>query len=371
MRASDVSEDSAGRVAWPALPDLDAYRQALEAVWEDGWVSNFGPAARRLEALCAAYTGLGLVRSVSNADTGLILAIAALELPPGAPVLVPSFTFPSTLHAVLWNGLEPVFADVDPRSWCLTAESVAPALDRRPRAIVGTHAFLACCDVAGLEAVAASAGAALVFDAAQAFASWIGDTHVGAFGDASVFSFSATKVVTSAEGGLAAFRSPAVADRFERLRSYGMGADDEVGAPGLNGKLSELHATLGCLTVPDVEAEVEARGELVHRYRARLEGRRGVRMQRLAGDLRPTPTQLVVDLGDRRDAAARALAARGIATRTYFRPLHEMPRYARLAAAPLPVTERLGRSLLTLPLHARLTAGAVDRVCDVVVAVTG
>jgi dTDP-4-amino-4,6-dideoxygalactose transaminase len=355
------------RVARPELPPLDELRAALEPVWERAWLSNFGPAALGLERLCAEYTRLPHVRAVSCADAGLVLAVAALGLPRGARAVVPSFTFPSTLHALLWNGLRPMFADVDPATWCLTPESAAPALRSPPAAIVGTHAFMATCDVAGLERLAGELGAALVFDAAQAYGSWIGDRHVGAFGDASVFSFSPTKVVTTGEGGLAALRDPAVAERFAALRGYGMERGAGVRAPGLNAKLSELHAALGHLTLPQVEARVAERAALAARYRARLAG--AVGLQALPEGLRPTPTHVVVDAGDRRDAIAGALAAAGIETRAYFRPLHEMAPYADAERAPLPVTERLGRSLLTLPLHTGLALSDVDRVCDVVLAV--
>jgi dTDP-4-amino-4,6-dideoxygalactose transaminase len=361
-----IRADETLRVARPALPELDDLRDALAETWETGVVSNFGPAARRLEAICREYTGLAHVHAVSSADIGLTLALAALQLPRGARVVVPSFTFPSTLHAVLWNGLRPVFADVDPRTWCLTAESAAPALDGAA-GIVGTHAFMATCDVHGL----ALTGAPVVYDAAQAYATWIGDAHAGAFGAASVFSFSATKVVTAGEGGLATFRDPHAAARFARLRVYGMERDYSVMAPGLNGKLSELHAALGCLTLPRTEELVAAGTELAARYRERLAGVDGTALQRIPAGVRPTPTQMVVDVGERRDAAAAALARHGIETRTYFRPLHAMAPFAELERAPLPVTERLGRSLLTLPLHAGMGALDVDRVCAVLLDVAG
>jgi dTDP-4-amino-4,6-dideoxygalactose transaminase len=351
------------QLARPELPGLDEYAARLAPAWERAYVSNFGEAARELEHVCAGYTGLPHVRTVASADLGLTLAVAALGLPPGARAVVPSFTFPSTLHALLWNRLTPVFADVDPASWCLTAASAAPALGEPPALIVGTHAFLGVCDVAGLEA--ARSGAALLFDAAQAYASRLGDRHVGSFGDASVFSFSATKVVTCGEGGLVAFRDPGVAARFERLRSYGMQRDYDVLEPGLNAKLSELHAALGCLTVPRVEEAVAVRMTLVDRYRERLADAPGVGMQALPPELRPTPTQLVVDVGERREALVAALAAEAIETRCYFRPLHQMDAFAGIERGGLAVTERLGASLLTLPLHAAMSVADVDRVCDV------
>jgi dTDP-4-amino-4,6-dideoxygalactose transaminase len=356
------------QLARPELPDLDEYAARLAPAWARAYVSNFGEAARELERICADYTGLHHVRSAANADLGLTLAVAALGLPPGARAIVPSFSFPSTLHALIWNRLTPVFADVDPATWCLTPGSAAPALDPAPALIVGTHAFLAVCDVAGLEATAAEHGAALLFDAAQAYGSRMGERHVGAFGDASVFSFSATKIVTCGEGGLAVFRDAEVAARFERLRSYGMRPDYDVLEPGLNAKLSEMHAALGCLTVPRVEEAIAVRMALVQRYRERLDGAPGVVMQALPAGLRVTPTQLVVDVGERRDALVVALAVQGIETRRYFSPLHRMDAFAGIERGDMAVTERLGASLLTLPLHGAMGLAEVDRVCDALLA---
>ncbi|HEX6654358.1 MAG TPA: DegT/DnrJ/EryC1/StrS family aminotransferase [Thermoleophilaceae bacterium] len=351
------------RLSRPSLPSLTAYTELLETTWDDGWLSNFGPHGRRFEGACAGYTGLSHVRAVANCDIGLALAVRALGIPPGARVIVPSFTFPSTLHALLWNGLEPRFADVDPDTWCLTAESAAPAVDAATRAIVGTHSFMSVCDVDGLERLAGDAGATLLFDAAQAFASWIGERHVGTYGDASVFSFSPTKIATCGEGGLAAFRDPAHAERFEALRSYG---SDDGELVGLNARLSEPHAALGCLTVEDVEEEVARRARLADRYRERLASLPGVRLQAGTSELRPTPTLLVADLGSARAPVAAALAAEGIETRRYFTPLHTQPGFAGIAAAPLPVSERLGDGALALPLHGQLDEADVDRVCDAV-----
>ena len=354
------------RVSKPRLPPLDAYAAELAQAWELGRISNFGAVAERFEAICGEYTGLPRVRAVSSCDVGLTLAVRALGLMPGASVIVPSFTFPSTLHALLWNGLEPRFADVDPDTWCMTAETARAALDGSADAIVGTHAFMGACDVDGLTALSHDLMCVLLFDAAQAFASWIGSRHIGAYGDASVFSFSPTKVATCGEGGLAVFRDSHAAERFTLLRSYGSDTTYESRLVGLNGKLSELHAALGCQTVRLVEDTVATRAELVKRYRAGLGDIPGVRLQAVAPELRATPTQFVVDLGPARDRVARALRDHGIETRVYFRPLHAMGRFRHLPAARLPVTERLARTSLALPLHTSMDTDAVDHVCAVI-----
>jgi dTDP-4-amino-4,6-dideoxygalactose transaminase len=354
------------RLARPSLPPPGALDGAMAGVLRSGMLSNLATQARRFEAACAAYTGLGPVRCVSSADVGLTLAVAALGLPRGSRALVPSFTFNSTVHALLWNGLEPVFADVDPETWCLGAEQAEGMLAPDVSVVVGTHAFTSACDLPGLDALAAERGVALLFDAAQAFATWHAGRHAAAFGDASVFSFSGSKIVTSGEGGAAVLRSPEADERFHLLRKYGIDGTYESLEVGLNGKLSELHAALGCLTVPGVEREVAARARVVARYRALLGPLDGVRLQAVPPGTRPTPTIFAVDVGPARDAVVAELERARVESRAYFRPLHAMPRFAGLPRGPLPVTERLGASVLALPLFSGMTAADVDRVCEAV-----
>jgi dTDP-4-amino-4,6-dideoxygalactose transaminase len=353
------------RVARPALPPLEQYTQTLEAVWERAWLSNQGPCATAFERAFADYRGGGgRVLCASSADAALTLALRALELPEGSRAVLPSLGFPSSVHALEWNRLRPCFVDVDAADWCLHPEQLEGRLDG-VSVIVATHLFGVPCDVAALERVAAEHGARLVFDAAHAVASWVGDRHVTDFGDASVVSFSGTKVVTGAEGAIAVLRSEPAADRFERLRAYGL---DERGASdgrGLNAKLSELNAALACLTLERLDEQVEARRRLVERYRRGLAGAPGAACQAQPDADRATPTFFAVAIADHRERVRAALAERGIESRAYFPPLHAMPRFAA-TAEPLPVTERLGRSLLALPLYGELEPEVVDEVCEVV-----
>ncbi len=353
------------RVARPSLPPLERYVEMLEGVWERGTLTNDGPAARELEKEFAAYGRLDRVLAASSGDVALTLALAALELPRGTEAVLPSFGYPSTVNAIEWNGLTPRFVDVDPDDWCLHAEQLDVELDN-VSVIVATHMFGAPCDVAGLQALAGERGIALLYDAAQAVATWVGDHHVARFGDASVISLSATKVLTSAEGALVALPDADAADRFAQLRSYGMDRDGISRHRGLNAKLSELHAGLGLLSLAGLDEQLVRRRALIATYRSALEHRAEVRFQRTPAGATPTPGFAVADLGEHRDIVRAALAAEGIESRLYFPALHWMPRLAAVPHAPLPVTERLDRGLLALPLYAELEPSAVEGICAVV-----
>jgi dTDP-4-amino-4,6-dideoxygalactose transaminase len=228
-------------------------------------LSNFSTQCERFEALVGEHMGACHALAVSSGDVGLTLAVAALGVPAGSEAIVPSFTFNSTVHALLWNGLRPRFVDVEEGTYGLDPEAVGRALSERTGLVVGTHAFGVPCDVRALEALAHDHGVPLLLDAAQAIATTLDGRHVSRWGDASVFSFSGTKLVTSGEGGLAVFADEEAAERFLYLRGYGFRGDYMTRWVGLNGKLSELHAALGCLTFPGLGAEVAARLRLMDR----------------------------------------------------------------------------------------------------------
>jgi dTDP-4-amino-4,6-dideoxygalactose transaminase len=325
-------------------------------------LSNFGPQAQRFEQLALAYTGAKRGRAVATCDIGLTLAVKALEIAPGAEVVVPSFTFNSTLHALLWNGLRPRFADVDPGTFGISAETLSSALTDETALVVGTHVFGVPCDVAAIEQTCRAREIPCLFDAAQAFGTWVGDRHIGRFGDASAFSFSATKVTTSAEGGFVTFRNSRADAIFARARGYGFSHDYASSVVGLNGKLSEIHATLGVLAVPRTDELVQRRMSHDALYRERLAGVPGIGFQRIPTEVRASYTHMAVNLGDNRDTVARALDEAGIQTKAYFRPLHSMPLFKDLPHGSLPVTERLGSSLLCLPLYPDLEEAQVDEV---------
>lgn len=340
----------------PELPDLDLYIEHLREIWGSRMLSNFATFAQQMERMTTDYLGAPTMVAVSG-DVGLMLAIKALDLPAGGTVLVSPFTFNSTINAVLWNGLTPVFTDIDAQSFNMSpaAAEEAAAL-HHPHLILATHVFGNPADADGLRAVADHHGARLMFDAAHGYGSLRAGTHVGALGDVEVFSLSGTKPVTSAEGGLISTSDAGISKRIRYLRGYGFLNDYNSLYVGMNGKMSELHAALGLLSLARIEDAVSARHALVARYRELLRGL-PLREQEVRSLDRSTykDFSITFESEEERQRTEVVLAEREIQTKRYFRPCHVMPAYRDFPAMPVPVTEDVYRRTLCLPAFESLT----------------
>jgi dTDP-4-amino-4,6-dideoxygalactose transaminase len=354
----------------PSLPPLADYVALLSSIWETRMLSNFGPLLEALEAMAAEYLGVDHVLAVTSGDLGMIIALRALDLPAGSPAFMSTFTFNSTVNAALWNDLRPVLVDIDASSFNLSVDSLRDAMDRYgdvPGVVVPTHVFGAPCDTAAIGALADAGGHRVVYDAAHAYGSVHDGKHVGGFGAAEVFSLSGTKLVTSAEGGLVATDDAALAARMRAVRSYGFREAYRSEVVGINGKMSELHAALGLLTLPTVEQEVARRHEIAAHYRDRLGP--SVGWQRIEAGDRTTYKDVVAVLGPRRDDVERTLLAARIQTKRYFVPLHTMPAHRDHARVALDVAEHVHDSTLALPAFAALMTSDLDRICAAIASV--
>ena len=324
-------------------------------------LSNFGTYARRFEAAAQAYLGTPRARAVANCDVGLVIALAALDLPPGAEAIVPSFTFNSTVNAILWNRLTPVFADLEPERLTLDPAEVRALVGPRTAVVVGTHVFGNPCDHDAIRA-AAGPGLPIVYDAAHAYGSRYRGRPVGTLGDVEVFSFSGTKLITSAEGGLITAAREEIVTRIEYLRAYGFQTDYESHLAGLNGKMSEIHAALGVLMLESVENAVRRRRDIVARYRGALGDLPDLSFQLVDERDRSTYKDFAILCARGRDDLERKLEAAGIQTKRYFRPAHTMRAYQRFATRPLPRTEQVYASILCLPIFNEIRDAEVDEV---------
>jgi dTDP-4-amino-4,6-dideoxygalactose transaminase len=290
-------------------------------------------------------------------------------------VVLPSFTFAASAHGVAWTGGTPVWAEVDDDTLTLDPQDAAQAAQGAV-AISATHVYGAPCDVDALDALARELGVPLVFDAAHALGSSTAGRPVGGFGTAEVFSLSPTKVAVAGEGGLVATHDEGLAQAVRLGRDYGNPGSYDCEFPGLNARMSELHATVALASLVGLDERIDWRNQLVTLFKRATSGLPGLRYQKVReGDLSTyKDLTLVVEpesFGLTTDQLAAALKAEGIDSRHYYRPpIHRQKAYAHLSQdRPLPVTDRLAERVLTLPLWSHSTEHEVRAVADALVAV--
>jgi dTDP-4-amino-4,6-dideoxygalactose transaminase len=354
-------------LARPTVAHPAAVAEATREIVASGVLTN-GPTVRRLEERSAEYLGVQHCVAVSSCTAGLMLVLRASAL--SGDVVVPSFTFAATAHAVAWNGLRPAFADISPDDLLLAPAAAARATGVRTSAILATHTYGTPCDVEGLAEVARRAGIRLFFDAAHAFGSRRGATMIGGFGDAEVFSLSPTKVLVAGEGGIIATNDDVLAERCRIGRDYGNPGDYDTRFVGLNARMSELHAATALASFEDLEERIGRRNELAERYRKALAELPGVCFPAVADGDRSTYKDFTVlieadEFGMDADRVAEALAAEGVAARRYYAPpVHRQRAYRSLAPGngSLPVTDWAAARVLTLPLWTGMLDEQVDRV---------
>ncbi|MER8186766.1 DegT/DnrJ/EryC1/StrS family aminotransferase [Kitasatospora sp. NPDC094015] len=356
------------------VPDREALLQRIGAVLDSGQLTN-GATVRELEERAAELLEVPHVVAVSNCTAGLMLVLQAAGVGQGRPVVMPGFTFSATAHAAHWAGGTPVFAEAREQDITLDvadAEARLKAADR-PAALMATHVYGTPCQVEDLQAVADAAGVPLVYDSAHGFGSRRKGVPIGNFGLAEVFSMSPTKVAVAGEGGLVATRDAALAQTLRTGRDYGNPGDYNTLFPGLNARMSELHAAVGLAWLADLPARVAHRGALVEEFRTVVAGLPGLRLALPeAGDVSTfKDLTLILDadaFGLSSAELAAALKAEGIDTRRYFHPpVQRQQSYAHLGQAEdLPVTDRLADSVLTVPLWTHMDAATVRRVAEAV-----
>lgn len=360
-------------LARPTIPDPAAVAERLRAVLESAVLTN-GPRVAELEERAAAYLGVRHAVAVSSCTAGLMLVLRGAALT--GDVVLPSFTFQATAHAVSWNGLRPAFADIDAGTLTLSAGAAARATGMRTSAILATHTYGTPADVDGLAQTAAQSGIRLFFDAAHAFGARHGNRRIGGFGDAEVFSLTPTKPLVAGEGGIVATDDDALAGEIRLARDYGKEPDYDCRIIGLNARMSELHAVVALASLESIDERVARRNEIARAYREAIGTIPGVGFPSVREEDLSTYKDLTILVEAERfgmDAASlgEALAPEGIETRRYYAPpVHRTRAYRAVAnGGSLPVTDEAAGRVLTLPLwegmteeHVGLVAEAVSRV---------
>src|SRR5579872_5958728 len=354
----------------PTLPGLEEVIEEYQSAYESGLLTNSGLVAR-LEGAVAERLGVKHCIAVSSCTSGLMMVLRALGL--SGEVIVPSFTFFATGHAILWNGLTPAFANSELDTWNVSPADVERQITGKTSAILAVHLYGNPCDISALEGLAQRRGLKLIFDAAHAFGSAYRGRPIGSFGDAEVFSLSPTKLLVAGEGGLVATNDAKLAAAVRAMRNYG-----DIGAYnpewlGLNARMTEFNAALALRGLPLIDAKVRRRNSIAQSYTELLSSLPGVRFQKT--HLQDTNTYKDYSIhitpeivGMTRDALANALLNDNIETKKYFHPpLHQQSLYSKFydrARNDLSQTERLADGILSLPIYELLPDETVSKVAE-------
>ncbi|HEY9722349.1 MAG TPA: DegT/DnrJ/EryC1/StrS family aminotransferase [Oscillatoriaceae cyanobacterium] len=360
-------------VGRPNFGDRDTLMARINEMLDRRWLSNSGPFEQEFERRVAEIAGVKHAIAMCNGTVALEIAIRGLDLK--GEVIVPSFTFVATAHALQWQEITPVFADIDPESYTLDPASVERLITPRTTGIVGVHVFGRACDVEALAAIARRHRLKLLFDAAHAFGASHRGAPIGSFGDAEVFSFHATKFVNAFEGGAIVTNDDALAQKVRWMKNFGFSTYDQVDYLGINGKMTEISAAMGLTSLEAIAGFVEVNRANYGRYRARLADLPGVRLIAYDTAERNNYQYVILEVDEARaglgrDALVALLHAENILARRYFYPgCHQMEPYRSYfphAGMLLPNTNRLCSRVLALPTGTAVEPEAIDRVCDIV-----
>ena len=347
--------------------EKDYVNQCLDS----GWISSRGECVSRFEEGFAAFTGAAHAATVSNGTVAIHLALAALDLPRGSEVIVPSFTYIATVNMIELAGLKPVFADSLPDTWRVDPADIERRITERTSAVLLVHLYGHPCDMDAICALCDRHGLKLVEDCAEAFgAHWKGQ-HVGTFGDVGTFSFFGNKTITTGEGGMVTFRDTALFERAVHLRGQAMSTEKQYWHDmlGFNYRMTNICAAIGCAQLEDAEGIIAKKRQLADWYRAALRGNL-FGFHDAIGDVTHSYWMVSVLLPEGMDRAAliERLRARGVDTRPAFYPVHTMPMYAA-RGLHLPVAEDLGARGLNLPSYPDLEKSDVETIAGILLEV--
>lgn len=359
-------------VTSPLLPDLEEFQELLADIWQRKWLTNNGHYHKELEKALAEYLGVPYISLFTNGTLPLITALQALNLTSGEVITTP-YSFVATTHALIWNGLTPVFADVDPVWGNLSPEAVEACITERTVAIMPVHVYGNPCDTEALQRIADKHGLKIIYDAAHAFGVKQNGHSVLEAGDMSTLSFHATKVYNTVEGGALVCRTAEMKQRIDQLRNFGFTGETEVEAAGINSKMDEIRAAYGLLNLRQVDSAIAARKRVAEAYRAELADVPGIRcLQDIPGvQHNYSYFPIYVDAaayGRTRDELYFSLKEHGILSRRYFYPVipdFEAYRNTLSAkAADIPNARALANSVICLPMHDTLGGEDVSQIID-------
>jgi len=353
------------------MPSFEEYSEEIKELWDSHWLTNMGAKHKHFESALKKYLETDNLDLFTNGHMALELTLQAMNLK--GEVITTPFTFASTTHAIVRNGLEPVFCDIDPVDFTIDVNKLEALITDRTCAILPVHVYGNICNIEEIERIAKKYELKVIYDAAHAFGETYKGRNVANFGDASIFSFHATKVFNTIEGGAVCFREERVGNILYDLKNFGIHGPEEVSAVGANAKMNEFCAAMGICNLRHVDDEISKRRKVAERYREHLENIGGLQLNAVKPVVRQNFAYFPVVFdekvfGKSREEVFEALAMNGIGTRKYFYPITNTfsAFHGKYDANNTPTALHISRRVLTLPMYADLAPEDVDRICNII-----
>ncbi len=358
-------------VTQSSMPKLAEYMDEIKELWESRWLTNMGEKHRELQTKLQEYMCVDNIDLLTNGHMAIELTLQALNL--SGEVITTPFTFASTTHAIVRNGLTPVFCDINPIDYTMDVRKLENLITDKTTAILPVHVYGNICNIEEIDRIARKYDLKVIYDAAHTFGEKYKGKGIGMFGDASCFSFHATKVFNTIEGGAVCYRDKELGERLYNLKNFGIRGPEVVESVGANAKMNEFCAAMGICNLRYIDEEISKRKAVVTRYREHLEGIDGLQLNPIQKDVVSNYAYFPVVFDERifgvsRNEVAEKLADQGVLTRKYFYPLTNTFDCFRgqFDVNETPIALHISKRVLTLPLYADLSMEDVDRICEII-----
>ena len=361
-------------VTSPLLPNLDEFTESLKEIWESKWITNNGQFHQKLEAALAEYLKVPYVSLFTNGTLPLLTALQALRIT--GEVITTPYSFVATTHALWWNGIKPVFVDIDPSTGNIDPQKIEAAITPRTTAILPVHVYGKPCDTEAIQSIADKYGLKVIYDAAHAFGVEVNGESLLNAGDMSTLSFHATKVFNTIEGGAMVMHDKKTKQRIDYLKNFGFANEVEVVGPGINSKMDEIRSAYGLLNLKQVDAAIAARQKVAVAYREALRNVDGISFWDDMPGVRHNYSYfpIFVDAkkyGMTRDELYMKMKDQGVWGRRYFYPLiSEFSTYRGLESSRpenLPNAHMMADTVICLPMHHALREEEINRIIDCII----
>ncbi|MCR4661442.1 MAG: DegT/DnrJ/EryC1/StrS family aminotransferase [Clostridia bacterium] len=355
-----------------SMPDLDEYIDEIKDLFDSHWLTNMGEKHQKLEKELESMLNVKHVTLYTNGHLALEGIWEAYNFPKGSEVITTPFTFVSTTHAISRSGLIPVFCDIDPNSYCIDPNKIEQLITPKTVAICPVHVYGYLCDVDKIALIAKKYNLKVIYDAAHAFGVKYNGKSSASFGDVSMFSFHATKVFNTIEGGALCYNDDSLVGVLNDLKNFGIHGPEDVNYIGGNAKMNEFQASMGLCNLRHLDREILKRKRVVEEYKKRLGGVKGIKLLDYSDSIQPNYAYfpVIFDGFKDRDSIFSELKKNNIIARKYFYPLtNSVKCYKKFENAnpeKTPVAKYVSERVLTLPLYADLTIDEVNMICDII-----